>query len=61
MTFRETLLAEIESQKALIERMDSNPDFPTGIMGQIRAERLELLERLLQFEQSLETVSGEQP
>ena len=52
MTFREMLLAEIESQKALIERMDfcRNPDYwGTGIMTQIRAEKLELLERLLEF------------
>lgn len=42
MTFREMLLAEIESQKALIERMDfcRNPDYwGTGIMTQIRAEK----------------------
>ena len=52
--FKKVLLAEIEKQKALIQKMDRppNPEFrnPRGIMPSIRRERLELLERLLEFE-----------
>lgn len=46
--FREALLREIAKQEALIKRMDS-PEWG-GIMGQIRAERLDLLNSLLAFE-----------
>ena len=50
--WKRALDAEIRAQEALIERMrDNYPDMQgNGIMGQLRAERLELLERLLDFE-----------
>ena len=53
-TFKEELIAEIVKQEALIQEMDypPNQEFrnPAGIMASIRRERLELLERLLEFE-----------
>lgn len=52
MTFRETLLAEIAKQEALIKRMDGNPEWDNGIMATLRLERLELLQRLLDFERT---------
>lgn len=48
--FRDVLTAEIAKQEALIKRMDSNPDFDNGMMAMIRLERLQMLERLLDFE-----------
>jgi hypothetical protein len=53
MTFRDILIAEIVKQKALIKRMDYPPNselWGNGIMSDLRAERLALLERLLEFE-----------
>lgn len=47
------LLAEIETQKALIDHMDNVRNHEmrdNGIMTVLRAERLELLEKLLAFE-----------
>lgn len=48
-SFVELLDAEIERQKNLIERMDNHPDINTGIMGDLRAEKLELMTRLRKF------------
>lgn len=50
MTFRETLLAEIAKQEALIQRMDGNPEWDNGLMAVLRLERLDLLKKLLEFE-----------
>lgn len=47
------LREELAAQNALIERMDFPPNremWGNGIMTQIRQERLELLEKLLEFE-----------
>ena len=49
--FREVLLKEIEYQCELQQRMgDNHPDFGGGLMWQIRMERLQLLQKLLEFE-----------
>lgn len=53
-TFRDALLAEIAEQKQLISRLD-NHEFGPGAMAQIRAERLALLERLLELEPGADT------
>ena len=52
MDFAEILRREIAKQRETIKRMgDIHPDFDgNGIMGQIRAERLGLLMKLLEFE-----------
>ena len=50
MTFRESLLAEIAKQEALIHRMDGNPEWDNGLMAVLRLERLDLLKKLLEFE-----------
>ncbi len=52
MSFRDALVAEIEKQKALIQRVDfpQNTDmWGNGIMTDIRQERLDLLRRLLEI------------
>jgi hypothetical protein len=55
--WRAALSKEIEAQKVLLERMN---DPGNGIMSDIRFERLELLEKLLEFEpKSLS--AGEKP
>jgi hypothetical protein len=58
-----TLRAEIAAQEALIERMrDNHPGFGgNGIMGQLRAERLELLHKLLEFEPQASAQKTEPP
>jgi hypothetical protein len=49
--FKAVLLKEIEYQKELRKRMgDDHPEFDSGIMWQIRMERLTLLLQLLTFE-----------
>ena len=51
MDFAEILRREIVKQRETIDRMgDNHPDFNgSGIMGQIRAERLYLLKKLLRI------------
>ena len=52
MKFRDALLREIDKLEATQKRMgDFHPDFcGNGVMGTIRAERLDLLRALLRFE-----------
>ncbi len=55
--WRAALVEQIQDQKELIGRMDypANLQFHSAhLMGDIRAERLELLERLLEFEPALD-------
>jgi hypothetical protein len=48
--FRSMLLGEIEHQRSVIARMDPpNSEWDNGAMRVIRIEKLELLERLLEF------------
>lgn len=49
LQFRDHLLLEIQYQRDVIARMDSNPDWDNGIMADIRQEKLELLTKLLEF------------
>ena len=52
-SFKEILLQEIQKQKDLIDRMDFPPNMDmhgNGLMTTIRFERLELLEKLLEYE-----------
>jgi hypothetical protein len=59
MTFRDALLAEIDKQQALIKRMDGNPEWDNGIMAVLRMERLDLLEKLLEFERAAVPQDGD--
>jgi hypothetical protein len=64
MDFAEILRREIAKQCETIKRMsDNHPDFDgNGIMGQIRAERLDLLKKLLEFESTPQKgVESKQP
>jgi hypothetical protein len=59
--FAVVLAAEIERTKALIQRMDFPPNcemWGNGIMSQLRAEKLDLLESLQRFYPPPSTASG---
>ena len=48
-SFAARLDAEIARIEAIIERVDTHPDIPTGVMGVIRLDWLAAAQRLREF------------